>query len=350
MTGFDRTEALLDAVKSARGDAREVTIGGTGSKSFLTRTADSDIRGRLLTTVEHSGIVDYQPGELVVTARSGTPLKELRATLAREGQVLAFEPPEFKGLGTIGGAVACGLAGPGRPWRGGVRDAVLGVVMINGLGQRLSFGGQVMKNVAGFDVSRLQAGAYGIFGLLLEVSLRVMPAPAAEHTRILEAEPVEALARMRRWSRLPLPITATAYETGQLRVRLSGAETAIEDAGRRIGGDLEGGGNYWSELRDHAGGFFKAGPDAGGVACRHVAPAAPHVQGDVLVEWNGSRRWSLVNMASEGSVPFGPGYAAALCRYAGGNENVAEYQRRLKAAFDPDGLFNPEICRADVAS
>jgi glycolate oxidase FAD binding subunit len=350
VTGSDRTEVLLDAVNGARADAREVTIGGMGSKSFLTTTADSEVRGRLLTTVEHNGIVDYQPSELVITARSGTPLKELKATLAREGQVLAFEPPEFKGLGTIGGAVASGLAGPGRPWRGGVRDAVLGVVMINGLGQRLRFGGQVMKNVAGFDVSRLQAGAYGIFGLILEVSLRVMPAPAAELTRVLEVEPDEALERMRRWARLPLPISATAYESGQLRVRLSGAETAIEDAAGQIGGELEGNGNYWSEIRDHAGGFFKAGSGAGGVACRHVAPAAPHEQGDALLEWNGSRRWSAVDMASEDSVPFGPGYAAALCRDAGGNENVAEYQRRLKTAFDPEGLFNPEICRADIAS
>ena len=174
----DLSEAFLQAVANARADGQRLSIVGSGSKSALTGDANS-AEARLLSTVEHRGIVDYRPDELVVTVRTGTPLRELNQTLAREGQMLGCEPPEFRGLGTVGGVVAAGLAGPGRVWRGGVRDTVLGVEMINGQAERLRFGGQVMKNVAGFDISRLQAGAFGMLGLLLEVSLKVLPQPQA---------------------------------------------------------------------------------------------------------------------------------------------------------------------------
>jgi glycolate oxidase FAD binding subunit len=349
---MDATDALLDAVARARADGQPVTIGGSGSKSHLAGTGDGEIRGRLLSTADHSGIVDHRPEELVVTVRSGTPLQELRQALARERQMLPFEPPEYRGLGTIGGAVASGLAGPGRPWRGGVRDAVLGVIMVNGLAERLAFGGRVMKNVAGFDVSRLQAGAWGTLGLLLEISLKVLPMPAAEETRILEVGAQEALVLMRRWARLPLPVTATAWAHDRLSVRLSGAEVAVLKAGEQVGGE-RGEMGYWDGLKNHTDAVFAGhGADGGRLWRRHTAPAVPFTESESLVEWSGGRRWLRLPQAekAEGAIPFETGFAARIARDAGGDVVLADYQKRLKAAFDPDGLFNPEIHRADLAA
>lgn len=346
------SESLIDAIQHAGVESRSVVIVGSGSKAHLTRSSESQQEGsldaRLLSTVEHGGIVDYRPDELVVTARSGTGLKELKQALAREGQMLAFEPPEYQGLGTLGGAVASGLAGPGRPWRGAVRDSVLGVAMVNGLGQRLEFGGQVMKNVAGFDVSRLQAGAFGIFGLLLEVSLRVVPVPRYEETRLLEVAQAEALQMMRRWAALPVPLTAAAFEAGQLRIRLSGAESAVLEAGRRIGGECVVDDRYWTGLRDHSAPFFK-GP---GVAMQTVAPAVEIRDSDTLIEWNGARRWYQADAEwiPADAIIFGAGFARHRCEDASGQRTLATYQRRLKIAFDPDYLINAEICRADLAA
>ena len=349
MSDRDLSDALLDAIAGARADRIAVAIAGSGSKAFLARVPDVEPQGRLLSTVEHCGIIDYRPDELVVRVRCGTPIRSLQQALAKEGQMLAFEPPEFRGLGTIGGAVASGLAGPGRPWRGGVRDALLGVVMINGLGQRLVFGGQVMKNVAGFDVSRLQAGAFGAFGLLLEVSLRVLPVPAFEETRLLEVDFAEALGLMRRWARTPLPVSATSLENGQLRIRLSGAEPAVLTAGKLLGGEVLRDADYWSRVRDHKLDFFRQGNIVG---VRQLAPATPLDAADGLVEWSGARRWRHVDAASSvaGLIPFDAGYAHTLCHQAGGDPLLGSYQRKLKAAFDPDNLFNPEICHADVTA
>jgi glycolate oxidase FAD binding subunit len=293
----DASDEFLQAIASARETGQQLSIVGTGSKSGLTGNPSS-WEGRLLSTVEHTGIVDYRPDELVVTVRSGTRLKALKQALAREGQMLGFEPPEFRGLGTVGGAVAAGIAGPGRAWRGGARDAVLGVQMINGLAERLSFGGQVMKNVAGFDVSRLQAGAFGMLGLLLELSLKVLPLPQAEQTLCLELPAEDAHGRMLDWVREPHPITATAWLDGVLWVRLSGAEAAVSQAVSAFGGEVQPDNAFWPSLRDHRLPFFRT--DA--IACRHLPPAN------------------------------------------------ALAQRRIKAAFDPDNLFNPELTDADLAA
>ena len=340
------TDELLQAVTTARDQDQRLSIAGTGSKSFLTRPGSSVRDSRLLSTVEHTGVVDYRPDELVVTVRSGTPIRELAQTLAREGQMLGFEPPEFRGLGTIGGAVASGLAGPGRPCRGGVRDAVLGVTMINGLGERLTFGGQVMKNVAGFDVSRLQAGAFGMLGLLLEVSLKVLPRPQAELTLCLEMGAAEAHAGMRQWARLPHPISAAAWLEEGLWVRLSGAEAAVNQTAAAIGGERQSDNDFWPALRDHGLPLFRRGE----LSCRHLPPASAPAAADDLIEWLGARRWSVSTTATEDYRPFTAGFARHRCQDGGGDARIAEYQARLKAAFDPDSLFNPELTDADVAA
>ena len=341
----DQSEAFLQAVMSARTERQKLSIVGSGSKSALTGDQNS-AEARLLSTVEHTGIVDYRPAELVVTVRTGTTLKELNQTLAREGQMLGCEPPEYRGLGTVGGAVASGIAGPGRAWRGGVRDSVLGVQMINGLGERLNFGGQVMKNVAGFDVSRLQAGAFGMLGLLLEVSLKVLPLPQAEQTLCLELGAEEAHASMLKWALRPSPITATAWLDGILWVRLSGAEAAVNETAARFGGDLQLDNDFWPALRDQSLPFFRAGT----VACRHLPPAAPLHVADGVIEWNGARRWSAAGGEVDGYRTFAEGYGRYRCRDGGGDATLADYQARIKAAFDPDNLFNPELTDADVAA
>ena len=341
----DLGDDFQQAIASAREMAQPLSIVGTGSKRGLTGDPNSS-EGRLLNTVEHTGIVDYRPDELVVTVRTGTPIKELNQALAREGQMLGFEPPEYRGLGTVGGAVAAGIAGPGRAWRGGARDAVLGVQMINGLGQRLNFGGQVMKNVAGFDVSRLQAGAFGMLGLLLEVSLKVLPLPQSEQTLRLELDAADAHARMLKWTLEPQPITATAWHDGALWVRLSGAEAAVSQAGAAIGGELQPDNGFWAMLKDHGLPLFRSGP----IACRHLPPASPLDQEDQLLEWNGARRWTAAEVTVGGYQPYSDGYARFRCRDGGGDPVVAQYQARIKAAFDPDNLFNPELTDADVAA
>ena len=341
----DLSEAFLQAVANARADGQRLSIVGSGSKSALTGDANS-AEARLLSTVEHRGIVDYRPDELVVTVRTGTPLRELNQTLAREGQMLGCEPPEFRGLGTVGGAVAAGLAGPGRVWRGGVRDSVLGVEMINGQAERLRFGGQVMKNVAGFDISRLQAGAFGMLGLLLEVSLKVLPQPQTEQTLCLELSADEAHEKMLKWALAPHPITATAWLDGVLRVRLSGAEAAVNQTAAEFGGELQPDNDFWPALRDHSLPFFRTGA----ISCRYLPPAAPLLAEDGLVEWNGARRWSTAEAVADGYRIFAEGYGRYRCRDGGGDAVLADYQARIKTAFDPDNLFNPELTDADLAA
>jgi len=342
----DISDELQEAIVGARREGQPLSIVGAGSKSFLTRPGTGIRDSRLLSTAEHAGVVDYRPDELVVTVRSGTPLKEFGQVLAREGQMLGCEPPEYHGLGTVGGALAAGIAGPGRPDRGAVRDAVLGVQMINGLGERLTFGGQVMKNVAGFDVSRLQAGAYGMLGLLLTVSFKVVPLPQTEQTLRLEMTSEEAHAQMRKWAAEPHPITATAWLEEGLWVRLSGAEAAVNQTAMVVGGERQPDNGFWQALKDHTLPLFRSD----NLACRHLAPGAAPAAEDHLIEWHGARRWSVAVDRSGDYQSYSAGYARHRCRDGGGDAQIAAYQARLKDAFDPDHLFNPELTDADIAA
>jgi len=349
----DDAELLQQAVLAARARGQGLCIVGSGSKAFLAAGDEQGpgaFAGEALSTRRHRGIVDYRPEELVVTVRAGTPLRELEAALAAAGQYLPFEPPRFRDGGTIGGAVAAGLSGPGRPWSGAVRDALLGVELINGLGERLRFGGQVMKNVAGYDLSRLQAGAFGTLGLLLSVSLKVLPMPAAEGTLVFELDALEALARCRAWARTAHPISATCYHDGLLRVRLSGAEPAVRHAATELGGVTDAhGAAFWSALRDQSLDFFRSG-DA--VWRASLPPAAATPLEGCLVTWAGAERWwrapadpvaaerLAARAAAEGGSArrFDGRFGMADCAGPAGR-----YAARLKAAFDPDGLFNPHL-------
>ncbi len=325
-------QAWIDQINEARAAGRTLAIQGHGSKvrAFGELSADG-----VLDTTGFSGIVSYQPEELVVTVRSGTSLNELEQALKENGQQLAFEPPRLEGRGTVGGTVASGLSGPARPWCGATRDAVLGVRLINGLGELLTFGGQVMKNVAGYDVSRLQAGALGAFAVLCEVSLRVMPIPKAQVCASRAVAEEEAISTMRGWCRQPLPLTGLCYSEGVLRWRLAGHADAVADAQRKLGGEADDAG-FWEALRD-----WSLPQQNFEQAARRVCPPGDPIETtDKLIDWAGGIRWTDQAVAGAHRLATTP----ALGR--------AEYALavRLKQAFDPSGIFNPEVLRANEPS
>ncbi len=348
--------ALVDRVRAARADKTPLDIQGGGSKSFYGEAPG----GAPLDVTGLAGISSYEPSELVVTVRGGTPLAQLEAALAECGQCLPFEPPRFTEAGTVGGMVAAGLAGPGRAAVGGVRDYVLGATLLNGRAELLAFGGTVMKNVAGYDVSRALAGSMGCLGVICEVSLKVLPVAHATLTLRLEMDEALAIQRMNEWGGLPLPLNATAWWEGTLVVRLSGAVAAVRAARDKLGGEVvqaDMAAGFWTGLRDHSDEFFAAAALAvqGGAGLwRLSVPATTpplKLSGEQLVEWGGAQRWLCTSAPAaavrDAAIAAG-GHATlfrSLDKRAGAFTPLKppqdRIQRALKASFDPDGLFNP---------
>ncbi|MDP3612995.1 MAG: glycolate oxidase subunit GlcE, partial [Rubrivivax sp.] len=284
---------LINQVQVAASDRAPLDIRGGGSKSFY----GGEPVGEPLDVTPLAGISSYEPSELVVTVRAGTKLSDLEAVLAEKGQCLPFEPPRFAASGTVGGMVAAGMAGPARAAVGGVRDYVLGATMINGRAELLSFGGQVMKNVAGYDVSRVLAGSMGIFGVICEVSLKVLPIPPASVTLRLEMDAGSAIRRLNEWGGQPLPLNASAWWDGMLVLRLSGAEAAVKAAQDKIGGELIAPAAalpFWQGMRDHSDEFFVGASravDGGACLWRLSVPATAgplKLSGEQLLEWGGA--------------------------------------------------------------
>lgn len=338
-------------------DAREpLRIQGHGSKDFYGEA----LHGELLSTLEMNGVTAYEPSELFVSALAGTPIADVEALLAKRHQRLAFEPPRFGGRGTVGGMVAAGLSGPTRAALGSVRDHLLGAVMINGKGELLSFGGTVMKNVAGFDVSRALAGSLGVLGLITEVTLKVLPLPAATAILRFDFDQSAALMAINRWGGEPLPIEASAWWDGALLVRLAGANAAVEAAARKLGGDVIPGDMaqpFWTGLRDHSDEFFIGAERAvaGGARLWRLSlpSATPELKlhGEQLIEWGGAQRWVVTPMPPAGvrDAAAAVGGHATLFRaqdkgvgvFAPLSAPLAAIHKRLKASFDPHGVFNP---------
>lgn len=347
--------ALAEAIRAAAGARRPLCVRGGGTKDFY----GGEPVGEPLDTRGYAGIVAYDPSELVVTARCGTPLAELESTLASNGQMLAFEPPHFGEGATLGGCVAAGLSGPRRATAGAVRDFVLGTRLIDGQGRVLVFGGQVMKNVAGYDVSRLVTGSLGTLGVIAEVSLKVLPKPPAERTLRLELPEDQAIERMNRWAGMPLAVSASAWQHGTLSVRLSGAPSALEAAARRIGGaPLEAvpAQEFWRDLREQRAPFFSGD---GPLWRLSVPPATPalSLSGPQLIEWNGALRWLKSNAPAQdvrGAAERAGGHAT-LFRSRDRSRGVfaelppvlARLHRELKAVFDPAGILNRGRLYAD---
>jgi glycolate oxidase FAD binding subunit len=340
-------ERLRGRIRDAAARRAPLRLRGGGSKDFY----GGEPRGEVLDAREHAGIVEYEPTELVITARGGTPLADLESALAERGQMLAFEPPHFGASATLGGCVAAGLSGPRRAQAGSVRDFVLGARLLDGRGEALAFGGKVMKNVAGYDVSRLLAGSLGTLGLILEVSLKVLPRPPAEATLRLELPQDRAIEQLNRWGGQPLPVSASAWRAGELFVRLSGAEAALRAAAQKIGGEpLPQADAFWLGIREQTDpGFAGEAP-----LWRLSVPssAAPlELPGEPLIEWGGALRW--LRTGADGATVRAAAAAAGghATLFRGGDKSAgvfaplapaaARLHRELKAAFDPAGIFNP---------
>lgn len=336
---------LQEAVQAAYAAGSPLNIVGGGSKAFC---GDARV-GDPLDVGAHRGIVSHEPSELVLTARAGTPLQEIEDLLASNGQMLGFEPPHFGAAATLGGTVACGFSGPRRPYAGSLRDFVLGARIINGKGEILSFGGQVMKNVAGFDVSRLMAGAQGTLGVLLEVSLKVLPRPAYELTLCYSCiEPV-AISRCAEWAGKPLPVSATAWLDDVLYVRLSGSQVAVKAAAQSMGGDIVAQQeDFWRSLREQAHEFFRR--DSSQCLWRlSLPPGTPplDMEGRTCFEWGGAQRWLVSDGAADSiyDAALRAGGYATMFRGEGQERirlspGVAALQQRIKQAFDPAGILN----------
>jgi glycolate oxidase FAD binding subunit len=360
----DLSAQIISSVKDAHASEQSLVISGQGSKSAWLPDAVIGAGGSLDVT-GHSGIQAYQPEELVITARAGTSLEEINAVLAAEGQMLACDPPRFQPTqadgvvgdnagGTLGGVVATGLSGPGRPWSGAVRDAILGVELVNGKGEYLKFGGQVMKNVAGYDVSRLQAGAWGNLGVLASISIRVHPVWQDQCTLVFQMSAEQAQQKCLRLAQQNLPLQGSCWQDGVLSLRLGGHASGVAGAKLALSGEVLQGGidlEYWANLRDHKADFFQQQlssqmPGAKKI-WRLVVPSAAPLPGswlnadDLLIEWGGGLRWlrhdddaAVVAYAkSVGGWCWAKGELMPIDPVQG------RYMSELKRAFDPKNIF-----------
>jgi glycolate oxidase FAD binding subunit len=345
-------QAVQERVRSAAAAKTPLAIRGGGTRDFYGEA----IVGEVFEMAQLSGIVDYDPTELVVTARAGTPVAVIENALAARGQMLGCDAPRFGANATLGGLVATGLSGPRRPYAGAVRDLILGVRIVDGKGEDLSFGGRVMKNVAGFDVARLMTGALGTLGVLTEVSMKCLPLPKLDATRVLECAADEAIRRTNEWGGKPLPVSATCHFANQLFVRISGSAPALEAAIAKIGGSpVTEGDAFWGSIRDHKHPHFAAAVETGAPLWRlSVKSTAPDrdLGGEQLIEWGGALRWLVAGPRTDaGEVRAwaqGNGGHATLFRAGDKSAGVfhplaqpiRELHRRLKATFDPEGILN----------
>jgi glycolate oxidase FAD binding subunit len=338
-------QSFAETIRDAAAHRRPVRLRGGGTKDFY----GNALRGEILDTRGYAGIVAYEPTELVVTARCGTPIGDLEAALAKNNQMLPFEPPHFGAAATVGGCVAAGLSGPRRAAAGALRDFVLGVKLVDGRGQALAFGGRVMKNVAGYDVSRLVAGSLGTLGLIAEVSLKLAPRPQTETTLRLEAPQVRALELMNRWAGQPLPLTASAWHDGELTVRLSGSAAGVRTAAAHIGGAALDG-SFWTGIREQSDAFFSGAEALWRLSVPSTSPPL-ELQGRSLIEWGGALRWlksaddpqrirAAAARVKGHATLFRAADKTAGC-FAPLEPVLRRLHRELKAAFDPAGIFNP---------
>jgi glycolate oxidase FAD binding subunit len=343
---------LCDMVRAASASRTPLCIRAGGTKDFY----GNEPRGTLLDPRGVSGIVDYEPTELVVTARAGTSLVELEQLLHENGQMLAFEPPHFGASATVGGCVAAGLSGPRRvsfgPTYGGVRDFVLGARLVDGRGELLAFGGTVMKNVAGYDVSRVLAGSLGTLGVIVEVSLKVLPRPISHHTLRFEMTDMEAVDKLNEWAGRPLPLSASVWHDGVLHLRLAGASAAVKTARQQLGGeniDNSVADALWSSVREQTHPFFAGESPLWRVAVPSTA-ASLSIRAPQLIEWNGALRWLRTDQSAEQMRERAGQAGGHATLFRGGDRStgvftpltppIAAIHRRLKAQFDPAGVFN----------
>ncbi len=335
-------------IKEAAARGTRLQLSGSDSKAAFGETT----QGEIFDTRAHAGIVAYEPNELVMTARCGTPLIEVEAAMRDAGQMLAFEAPFGVSGATIGGVVASGMSGPRRPFAGAVRDFILGVEIIDGKGEQLRFGGQVMKNVAGFDVSRLQCGAWGTLGVITQVSFKCLPLPKAQTTLRFEIPAAQFLEKCALFASRPLPISGAAWLDGIARFRLSGAEAAVKAACEKIGGESTDDTRWWADLRDQQLSFFtQAGGDALWRLSVKASADLAFADGSFLLDWSGAQRYARIPAAQFSAVrdwaESHSGHAQLLCpknhgvpRFHPTQPALLAIHQRLKNTFDPYRIFN----------
>lgn len=345
----NRTQELQDRVRAAVNDKQMLKIIGGNSKHFY---GNPDIvnssRTEIIETRIHQGVITYEPTELVITVRAGTPLKDIEALLRNNNQMLPFEPPHFGEHATIGGVVATGLSGPRRPFTGSVRDYILGLKMINGKGDVMSFGGQVMKNVAGYDVSRLMVGALGTLGLLLEISIKVLPLPQTEITQRISMSQQDALKTMHRLNQTPMPLSGLSYVDEQLYVRLSGAQSAVTSAKNKVGGDsVVHAENFWQQLNEQTHPFFSEAKPLWRLSVPFTAEIDSEEKS--FIDWAGALYWLHSNRDAKEIQQLAriAGGSASLFKADNNDERfmplqtkIKQLQLNLKMKFDPYGIFN----------
>lgn len=342
----DLSKLFQHQVQDAINQRHSLQIIGSNSKSFYGGKTKTD---QHLLTADHQGIIDYEPSELVITARAGTTVAQINSLLNDHQQMLGFEPPKFGAQASLGGTMACGFSGSRRPFTGSARDFTLGCKILNGHGEIVNFGGRVMKNVAGFDVSRLMVGALGSLGVLLEVSLRVLPIPEAELSLSFDCSETAAIAKMAALSAQPWPLSGLAYDGQRLKLRLAGAESAVKSAAQQLGGDLETNVNdFWLALGEQQLDFFQQAGDLWRIS---LAPASPplNLAGSSILDWGGGLRWlkteqtaaevhAAIAEAGGHAIAFRSGQKTDWIRF---DPALLAIQQQLRQAFDPWRIFNP---------
>jgi glycolate oxidase FAD binding subunit len=345
----DDSTSMMEQVSYALNKRVPLRIQGGNTKANIGRK----VVGEILDTRSHRGIISYDPTELVLTARAGTPLTEIEAVLEAENQMLPFEPPHLGQSATLGGMVASGFSGPRRPWAGSVRDYVLGTRIITGHGKLLRFGGEVMKNVAGYDLSRLMAGSFGCLGLLTEISLKVLPKPRQCASVKLELDTHKALAKLAAWGQQPIPISAASHDGEFLHLRLEGGEGSVKSACERLGGEALDG-SYWSMLRERQLPFFDTSEPLWRISVPNNS-AVLNLPGKQLLDWGGAQRWLLTDEPAEVvrlAVTALGGHATRFGTHESPFQPLPEpllrYHQRLKLQLDPQRIFNPGRMYAEV--
>ncbi len=342
----DYAQEIADKILTAYQQKQPLKITSGKTKQFYGRKINAEI----LNVKNHSGVVEYEPSELYITARSGTPLSEIERIIDHKNQILPFEPPRFGASATIGGTVACGLSGPRRAYSGSLSDCILGADVINGKGEQLHFGGRVMKNVAGYDVSRLMCGALGTLGVITSITLRLLPKPENEQTITFETSCTEAIEKMNQWANTPLPISATFHDMNTLYVRLSGSPSTIKSSAKEMQGEfIEKNETFWETVKKHKHPFFDTELPLWRIS---VPPSTPelNIQGECLMEWSGALRWYATD-SDERAIRTEVERVGGQATLFKGNstQNIfhplskasMKFHKHLKQVMDPGYILNP---------
>lgn len=345
----DISQQLQDDVQFAIDEKRSLRVQGGDSKYFYGNKTTAD---QILDVSSHSGVIAYEPSELVITVRAGTKLIELENLLASHAQQLPFEPPIHSENSTIGGVVAAGLSGPRRPFSGSVREHILGINMINGQGKIVEFGGQVMKNVAGYDVSRLMVGSLGSLGVLLNISIKLIPAPASEVTLTIDTNSEKAVTLFNQWRPTPLPISATCFYEDCLYVRLSGGHRSVTSFSQAVPGDvLDNADSFWAAIRNQSHEFFLHNTKPlWRLSLPPATPALHRLEKETLIEWGGAQYWLFSNappniirgIASKnnGHATLFRGDLPGVNHFHPLPSELIKLQKQLKRSLDPHGVFS----------